>query len=165
MSLRLMMTTARSAGRPRTARSAGPCAERGVSLIEVLIALVILSVGLLGLAGLQTTSLQFNTSAYYRTQATFLTYSLAERMRANRQGALAGDYDSPFEDPPPACDPAGVDGGTPAEDLESWRNEVACRLPLGTGSVEREGTEFVITVQWRDRGEEDPMTLAFRTAL
>jgi len=139
---------------------------RGVTLIEVLISLVVLSFGLLGLAGLQTTSLQFNTSAYYRTQATALTYSLADRMRANRQGALNNVYNGVFEDPPPACNPVPPVGGTPAQDLAAWRNELACQLPLGTGQIVRNGLEFTITVQWDDtRGEQPPEQFAFTTGL
>lgn len=140
--------------------------QRGVTLIEVLIAMLVLCIGLLGLAGLQTTSLQFNTSAYYRTQATVLTYSLAERMRANRVGALADQYNSGTA--VTTCDPAGLVGGTPAQDLAAWRNDVACRLPFGTGSVVRNGatTEFTITVEWDDsRGAAAAQQFAFRTAL
>jgi type IV pilus assembly protein PilV len=66
--------------------------HRGFSLIEVLVALLVLSIGLLGLAALQTTSLQFNTGSYYRTQATFLAYDIIDRMRANSVGVIAGNY-------------------------------------------------------------------------
>ncbi|HEX9877846.1 MAG TPA: type IV pilus modification protein PilV [Gammaproteobacteria bacterium] len=139
---------------------------RGVTLVEVMVSLVILSVGLLGLAGLQTRSLQFNTSAYYRTQATALAYSLADRTRANRQGALNNLYNGVFENPAPACDPNAGGGGTPAQDVAAWRNMLACQLPEGTGSVARNGAEFTITVQWDDsRGEEPPEEFAFTTAL
>ena len=58
----------------------------GFTLIEVLIAMVVLAVGLLGLAGLQATSLRNNLSAYNRSQATQLAYDLADRMRANVAG-------------------------------------------------------------------------------
>jgi type IV pilus assembly protein PilV len=58
----------------------------GFTLIEVLIAMVVLAVGLLGLAGLQVTSLRNNQSAYNRSQATQLAYDLADRMRANVAG-------------------------------------------------------------------------------
>jgi type IV pilus assembly protein PilV len=144
----------------------GPADCRGLTLIEVLIALVILSIGLLGLAGLQTISLQFNTSAYYRSQATTLSYSLVDRMRANRQGALANAYNGVFEDPPPACNPLGLTGGTPAQDVAAWRNAIACQLPFGTGQITRNGAEFTITVQWDDtRGEAAPEEFQFATAL
>ena len=139
----------------------------GITLIEVLIALVVFSIGLLGLAGLQTVSLRFNTSSYYRTQATALAYSLADRMRANRQGALDGLYLADFADPAPSCDPDGLGGGgTPADDLAAWNDALACQLPQGNGSVTRNGNAFTITVQWDDsHGEEDPMQFEFTTGL
>ena len=58
----------------------------GFTLIEVLIAMLVLAVGLLGLAGLQATSLRNNQSAYNRSQATQLAYDLADRIRANVAG-------------------------------------------------------------------------------
>ena len=147
-----------------------PRADRGdcgFTLIEVLVSMLIVSIGLIGLARLQMTSLQFNTSAYYRTQATALTYNLVERMRANREGALGDLYNSAFDDPAPACDTfAAGGGGTPALDLAAWRNTVACRLPAGTGAVLRDGTQFTIIVQWDDsRGADPPLRFAFTTAL
>ncbi len=57
--------------------------DKGFTLIEVLIAMLILAIGLLGLAGLQATSLRNNMSAYNRSQATLLAYDMADRMRAN----------------------------------------------------------------------------------
>lgn len=68
--------------------------SRGFSLIEVLVALLVLSIGLLGLAALQTTSLQYNSESYFRTQATFLAYDIIDRMRANNAAvADGGIYD------------------------------------------------------------------------
>lgn len=67
--------------------------NQGFSLIEVLVSLLVLAIGLLGLAMLQTTGLHFTTNSYSRTQATYLAYDLAERMRANVTGFVAGNYD------------------------------------------------------------------------
>lgn len=68
--------------------------HRGFSLIEVLVALLVLSIGLLGLAALQTTSLQYNSESYFRTQATFLAYDIIDRMRANNTAVVdGGTYD------------------------------------------------------------------------
>jgi type IV pilus assembly protein PilV len=66
--------------------------QRGTTLIEVLVAIVVLSVGLLGMALLQVTSVQSNYSAYYRSQVTILASDLADRMRANRTAALGSAY-------------------------------------------------------------------------
>lgn len=67
-------------------------ASRGFTLIEIMVALVIFSIGLLGLAMLQTTGLKFNTDSYMRTQATILAYDLIDRMRANLVAVQAGNY-------------------------------------------------------------------------
>ena len=61
--------------------------QRGFTLLEVLIAVMLLAVGLLGLAGLQAVSLRNNHSAYLRSQATMLTYEIIDGMRTNRSAA------------------------------------------------------------------------------
>lgn len=66
--------------------------ESGLTLIEVLIAVVVLAVGLLGIAGLQSAALSNNLTSYQYTQALTLAQSMIERMRANRDGVLANAY-------------------------------------------------------------------------
>jgi len=78
------------ANRTRSTFSLRP--ERGFTLIEILVAVLVLSFGLLGLAMLQATGLRFNTDSYLRSQATVLAYDLVDRMRANKAGADAGNY-------------------------------------------------------------------------
>ncbi len=69
---------------------------RGVTLIEVLVAIVITSIGILGFASLQFLGLNSNQSAYYRSQASFIASDLSERMRANIDGMNANSY-APFD--------------------------------------------------------------------
>lgn len=71
-------------------------APRGFTLLEVLIALLVFSIGLLGLAGLMVVSVKANNGAYLRTQASFLAQSMADRMRANtgKIDDYAGTYDA-----------------------------------------------------------------------
>lgn len=78
---------------------------RGFSLIEVLIAVFIFSLGLIGLAGLLVMSTQSNQGAFIRTQATFLGQNMADRMRANPIGIWQGNYDAsyPVSGTAPAC--------------------------------------------------------------
>ena len=73
----------------------------GFTLIEVLIAMIVLAVGLLGLAGLQATSLRNNQSAYNRIKATQLAYDIADRMRANYTEAKKSKGDNVYLDTPP----------------------------------------------------------------
>lgn len=68
---------------------------RGMTLIEILVAIVVLSIGLLGLAGLQLKGIQVNQGSTYRSQAAILVEDVADRMRADRAGTLAGTYNTP----------------------------------------------------------------------
>lgn len=139
---------------------------RGFTLVEVLVALVILSIGILGLASLQTVSLNSNAVANQTSQATALAYDMADRMRANRQAAQAGAYDIAFQSPVPACAAPATVGTIAQQDISAWRMALACRLPQATGSIVRAGNEVVLTVQWDDsHGENAPLSFQFTTAL
>lgn len=138
----------------------------GFTLIEVLIAMLVLAVGLLGMAGLQATSLGNNQSAYNRSQATQLAYDMADRMRANvaDAGLLAG---SAYLGAVPAASIAGctaVAGCTPAQmaqnDLFEWNRDIGNTLPtspaaLATGTIVLAGTVFTITINWDDNRDGD----------
>lgn len=73
-------------------RQAGNRRQRGLSLIEVLIAVLILAIGMLGIAALQAITLRNSRSAFDRTQAVVLSYTMLDRMRANADAARAGNY-------------------------------------------------------------------------
>lgn len=126
--------------------------ETGATLIEVLVAMVVLAIGLLGLAGLQATSVQSNHSAYYRSQATILASDLADRMRANRTEALTNAYLIDF---PTSSTSNDEDSGTSAQkDIAAWLNQLAGTLPDGTGKVEKNSTLVTISIRWNDtRGQ------------
>ncbi|OGI43329.1 MAG: type IV pilus modification protein PilV [Candidatus Muproteobacteria bacterium RBG_16_64_11] len=66
--------------------------QRGFSLVEVMVSVLVLSGGLLGLAFLQAQGMKFNAEAYQRTQATVLAYDMIDRLRANPAAANAGAY-------------------------------------------------------------------------
>lgn len=140
----------------------------GVTLIESLIALLILSIGILGLATLQTASMNFNNGANQRTQATMLAYDMVDRLRANRQAAIAGAYIIAVQDPAPACAAPNVVGTVAQQDISTWRSALACRLPSGTGSITRNVNEFTVTVRWGERNEQRqivPMNLQVTSRL
>lgn len=71
-----------------------PASETGFTLIEVLVAVAILSFGMLGIAAMQITGVRANQGSYFRSQATFIASDFAERMYANRAGTRAGNYDA-----------------------------------------------------------------------
>lgn len=138
----------------------------GMTLIEVLISLLVMSVGILGLATLQAASINYNAAANQRSHATVLAYDMADRMRANRQAALGGAYDIAFQSPAPACAAPSLAGNVATQDISTWRSAIACRLPSSTGSIARNGIEVTLTVLWDDsHGNDAPLQLQFTTAL
>lgn len=130
---------------------------RGFTLLEVLVAILVLSIGLLGLAGLMASSLKNSHSAYQRTQATWLAYDALDRMRANRQVALAQGYDLAL-----GATPGG--SGLAATDLSEWDTALTDTLPAGDGSISvAAGGVVKIIVQWNDtRGTGGGATQQFR---
>ena len=144
----------------------------GFTLIESLVALLVLSIGLLGVAAMQLSSLQSNNGAFQRTQATFLAQDIADRMRANRRAALDGDYDINFGDAVPA-EPATVADN----DLVLWKDRLLATLPAGASGDAADAPDaqivtnavdetVTITIQWDDsRGEEALQSFAMRSRL
>jgi type IV pilus assembly protein PilV len=122
---------------------------KGFTLIEVLVTMIIMSFGLLGIAGIIVTSFKNNQSSYARTQATWLANDIIERMRANRGGAESMPLPSPYNLAIGAT-PAAV--GVVSDDLTQWRAALANSLPSGTGSVALDGATFTVrvVVQWDD---------------
>lgn len=103
----------------------------GFTLIEVLVAMVVLALGLLGLAAVQTTSLRNNQSAYFRSQATQLAYDITDRMRTNKLGNYNNQAETTNNCEANACTPAQMAG----YDLQRWNAELALQLPAGEGVV------------------------------
>lgn len=86
-------------------RLPSPRQQAGLSLLEVLIATVVLSTGLLGLAGLQIAGMKTTHNSYQMQQATWIVHDLLEHMRSNRTAALAEKYNvaTACTDTPPTC--------------------------------------------------------------
>ncbi|WP_440223494.1 type IV pilus modification protein PilV [Dokdonella sp. MW10] len=122
---------------------------RGFTLLEVLIALLIMSFGLLGLAALQVYSVKTNQSAHLRSQATALANMIMDSMRANR-GALLNYYSDSY--PAATCTPGVATASDAAgRDLAFWRQQIACLLPEGRGAVAPiSATEVAICIRWSD---------------
>ena len=124
-------------------------------MLEVLVAIFVLAIGLLGLAGLQASSLKNNTSAYARSQAQLLAYDMLDRMRSNAQGVANGNYDDLLGTTP--TDPNCITTGCSVADLAKhdafeWSNLLSQTLPTGSGLVSGSGSGsiFTITVMWDD---------------
>lgn len=131
--------------------------NHGFTLLEILIAVVVLSIGLLGIAGLQAVGQQSNHSAYLRSQATALAYDMIDRMRANNAGVANGDYDAidttanTYTDP--GCASSTCSSTQMAQyDMYDWQQELANQLPTGNGKVSGagSGTMYTVTVMWDD---------------
>lgn len=112
--------------------------QRGTSLLEVLISLIILSLGLLGYAGLQSVTIKNNHNAFLRAQATSLAYNALDRMRANR--ANVGGY------------VMSTYGATPsAADAVTWKTELETTLPGGQAKITRpSGNKVIVEIKWFD---------------
>lgn len=118
--------------------------QRGVGLIEVLITVLILSVGLLGLAGLQIVSLKNNQSAMERSLAVVQSYTMIEAIRADTESAKQGRFNIGLGD-------TAGSGTFPAGVHAIWREQLKQNLgDTATGSISCSNTECTITVQWDD---------------
>lgn len=124
--------------------------QRGTTLIEALVAVVVLSVGLLGMAGLQANTLKLNQASMQRSQATILAYTILDQMRSDTAAAKAGSYDLKLDATPEA-----------GSALETWRDEITrtlgtsakgaiCRVaaPATECGTNNEGEFFQITIEW-----------------
>lgn len=135
-------------------------AQRGFSMIEVLVTMMIIALALLGAAGLQANALRINKGGQTRVQAVFLAADLAERMEANRAGAVAGVYavanSSTPSDSGRACD---ANACTPQQladfDLSQWQYAVSQTLPQASWTITHSTTgnpsTYTILISWVDR--------------
>lgn len=146
---------------------AGDHRQGGMTLVEVLVALVVLSIGLLGIAALQTTGLRATQTAGARTHATMLAYDIIDRMRANRSEALLGVYLTTTADD--YIDTATIPAGTAGVDLAAWKARLREILPEGRGAITVDAGDpsiVTVTVEWLDRDENrasDAQVLQFQT--
>jgi type IV pilus assembly protein PilV len=145
-------------------------AQRGSTLLEALIAVLILSFCALGYAAMQMQGLASNASALWRSKATQLAYEMADRLRANQGGVSAHGYDllvgavaAPACGTTSSCSPAQM----AQLDFAQWRANVAAVLPEGVGVVcitsrpdagdlsdpacDGVGAQFAIKLFWREK--------------
>ncbi len=146
----------------------------GFSLIEVLVALAVVSIGILGLAGLQHANVKNTHNALLHSQASFLAYEIADFMRSNLQGVQAREYIVITAPAMPAdCE---TNQCTPAEmatyHLGQWFDDLARALPQGSGSIAcggigtcPAGSNITITINWVEAGVGGEEAMSFATQL
>lgn len=147
--------------------------QAGVGLVEVLIALLVTSIGLLGFAALQAANLNVGDTAWSRSTATVLAGDLIDRARINRQQFLNGGYDLAFGASPGTASDCRANSCSPAQlrvyDLNQWLSQLSSALPQGQGQVQRDTSVspavLVVQVRWFDRLRQGNQTLELRAQL
>lgn len=130
-------------------KGGGRSRQRGVGMIEVLIAIVVVALGVLAIIRMQTNMVRANQSALLRSQATLLVYDMTDRLRVDRFNASAGAYNRNFDDDAP--------GGASLAGLEvgDWLAQITETLPDGAGAIATNGMQVTVSVRWDDsRGEQ-----------
>ncbi|MBU1666121.1 MAG: type IV pilus modification protein PilV [Gammaproteobacteria bacterium] len=143
-----------SAMEPRIEMKSGfPSRQSGLTLLEIMITVVILSLGLLGLAGLQITGLKNNRNAYYNTVAAQVVQDLAERIKADQAGVTANNYNALFDDDAIVADATQCGTGIGVVDFADRAACLVANLPGGQVRV-REITNgsntFYVAARWTD---------------
>ena len=129
-------------------------------MLEILVALFILSVGLLGLASLQIASIKNINNAQFHSLATEYAYDMAERMRSNRAAVISGDYDNVVSTvTDPGCTVCST-SGMAQFDAYQWNQKIQSDvktggLPEGVGTVNKNGDVFNITIAWKEQQRSD----------
>ncbi len=144
----------------RSAVMGGAGRQRGAGLIEVMVAVLILAIGLLGIAAMQAAALRNSQSSLERSQAIVNTYTIIDAMRANVLAARAGAYElaETCEAPDSAATLVDDDIKFWLENLQRNLGEQAC------GTIDCTGSRCVVTVEWDDtRGTGGVGDLSFVT--
>jgi type IV pilus assembly protein PilV len=138
--------------------------EEGATLIEIMVSIVVIAIGLLGLAGLQVNALKFQKTSSLRSEAVQAAYDLSERMRSNVAGVLIGqylyatDYSTTVATVPmppndctvAVCLPAQI----AANDIQEWLRGLRQTLVGGAGyvvAVAGAPNTFDVTIMWREQ--------------
>jgi len=126
--------------------------QRGLTIVECLVTLVVISIGLLGIAALQLTSMKQNSSALQHSKAVWATYNMADRIRSN--GIRFGDYTGIDTNSAYAQDcnasPCN-DSQLVTADAAEWSAKVR-ELPAGRGRITGNTDQLMVTVMWDDEG-------------
>ncbi|MBW8312602.1 MAG: type IV pilus modification protein PilV [Rhizobium sp.] len=126
--------------------------QSGASLLEVLVSVLILAIGLLGIAALQSITLKNTQSSSERTAAIIQSYAMFDMMRANRDAARAGNYNQGL-----LCEaPASPAASRVAGDLDRWIAQLKQSMgDSACGSITCGAQTCTVTVQWDDSRASD----------
>lgn len=139
MKSRIDPCSRKTTGKPEWSR------QSGFSLLEVMIAVLVLAIGLLGLSALQAQGLRSSSSAHQRSQAVVLAYDMMERLRADFRNATNLSYNRALDDALPAA------GTLPTEEIINWITTIRALLPAADGAIVCDATgNCTITVRWDD---------------
>ncbi|HQW81515.1 MAG TPA: type IV pilus modification protein PilV [Pseudomonadota bacterium] len=123
--------------------------QSGSSLFEVMIAVLVLSTGMLGVAAMQSTSLRNSQSAFQRSQAVVLTYAISDAMRANVASARINAYNLTL--PTTGCTVPSAGGSLASKDLNAWVASIQATMGgSACGGVVCALNVCQITVRWND---------------
>lgn len=129
--------------------------QKGFSMLEVLVTILVLSLGLMGMAALVTTGMRSNNVAQFRSIATQQTLDIADRMRANLAGVRAGSYDDLAAEIPASNNCSAINctaAQMAAYDHAQWNTANANSLPGGQGTVVGNLVNgFTITLMWTEK--------------
>lgn len=139
-------------------------AQTGASLVEVMVAVMILAIGLLGIGAMQAIALRNGQSSLERTQAVIQSYAILDLIRANRANAVAGYYNTGNT---PLCSTTAIDPDDPAgeqaarADVNTWL--ASLKTAMGSGAADTTtcgavncaantigGATCTVTIQWDD---------------
>ncbi|UTW05644.1 type IV pilus modification protein PilV (plasmid) [Amphritea atlantica] len=145
---------ARHVWRPESANISLCSSEQGTTLIEVLVTLVLVTIGLAGMMAMQARGIQQNQSAYLRTQAITLANDMADRIRLNRQAGLTDDYALTLSQEATDFSAEAISDSSKKlaySDLNGWLNWLSTILPEGDAEIKRAGQRIIIVIRWNAR--------------
>ncbi len=145
--------------------------QGGFTLLEILVTIIVLAIGLLGIASLQNTSIKLSYDAYLRSQASLLSYDLMDRIRANQSPTATYAFNTVDGTSPPAAftgdcyiDSSGQCNATQMaqSDIREWFDQAEEIFPDGKFKLENTATapdtNYEITISWLDRYENEEST-------
>lgn len=140
--MKLRLPSSRTRRAPPSARR-----QRGVSLVEVLVSVLVVTIGVVGAVGLQASALRNNQGSYERTQVSILSQAMFDAMRANAADVTAGAYNTSGY----VCTAASNPGTLAASDVARWVTTLQQQInPGACGSIACTAGDCTVGVRWDD---------------